>query len=177
MKKTSKTSIRVKPTIMQLANQLKQEGYSKSDLFELGVLSVYNNTVSEQTSSEMMCDEMMDFFEKMENKIDLLKNELVYEVQKITEKKSGKYSSSDVEDAIQSIINIIKRREIGQTYGKRVEPLNKEFFVTKASQHQIPLKVLLEELEKRGYTQEYLENIGISPYGDGNNTKVSKMEV
>lgn len=184
MNKTRSTSIRVKENIMQIADELKEErGYSRADLFEMGVLLMDNANQTEQVTQERILDEMIKRFEALDKKITRFHEELLLEIEELKNKKSGKntdYNYYDLESAVDSIINVIERREVGALYGKEIAPLGKEFFRTKYLQYHVPVDVIIEELEQKGYTKEYLENIGIYPYGrmmDAKTSEKNSMEI
>ena len=69
-KRTSKISIRTRPDILEAADNLKAtNGYSRADIFEMGVLLLESNNDSALVLQNKIYSEMVDRFEDLSEKV------------------------------------------------------------------------------------------------------------
>lgn len=182
-KRTERASIRMRKDILEIAEDLQREyGYSKADIFEMGVLLLDNNENTQLILQTEMYDELIDRFSKMEENVHKHCNSILDGIKKnITdlqnkketaktslEEKEGtlSYSSQNLEDCVQVIIGMVQMRLDEKRFGKRAktfEPLGSSYYEIQSERYHVPVNVILEELSKRGFDEDTLIDVGMNP--------------
>lgn len=178
IKRSETTTIRVRPDILELADDLcKERGYSRADLFEMGVLLIDNNNENDLVLQKKMYNEMINNFSSLENSIqkdcDKITEKICKEIKKLQSQlnncntslgsKGEEIEEKVVERTISSIIDIIEIRKENINEGILVEPMGKEFFEYKSKTSGIPMDLIISELEKKGYSINDLKNVQMNP--------------
>ena len=174
-KRTERTSIRMRPDILECAEALKKQyNYSKADIFEMGVLMLENNIEQENIIKNKVYSDLIKRLSNIESSIskecDNIKEVISLEINNLKAIQETpeieEYDLSSIDDVVQSIVNIAQMREDEKKYGSRgrsFEPLGKEFYELKSKEYGVPLDVILEKLENLGYTESRLLDLGMNP--------------
>ena len=180
-KRTSKISIRTRPDILEAADNLKAtNGYSRADIFEMGVLLLESNNDSALVLQNKIYSEMVDRFEDLSEKVhkecENIQNNLLKELGSLKNKSAdfevdmnnnSNALEENIAQAVEKVIPIIKMREDNMKYpqhARRVfEPLGKEYYIRVAEEYNISYDILINELKKLGYTPEILLDLGMNP--------------
>lgn len=180
-KRTSKISIRTRPDILEAADNLKAtNGYSRADIFEMGVLLLESNNDSALVLQNKIYSEMVDRFEDLSEKVhkecESIQNSLLKELDSLKDKSAdfevdmnnnSNVLEENISQAVEKVISIIKIREDNMKYpqhARRVfEPLGKEYYIRVAEENNISYDILINELKKLGYTPEILLDLGMNP--------------
>lgn len=168
-KRTCKTSIRFRPDIGETADALKREyGYSKADIFEMGVLLLDNASDISIIKNELIT-ELIDNLSKMETTIKTSISESISnEISKLEKEKTeivedSEISYENLDKAIDSILYVISIHEDALKYESNVEPLGMEFYEYKSKQYCVPVSMILEKLEEKGYDEKRLIELDMNP--------------
>ncbi len=179
--RTSKISMRVRPDILKVADDLKAtNGYSRADIFEMGVLLLESNNDSSLVLQNKIYSEMVARFEKLNEKIhkecENIQNNISKELESLKNistdfdidlNDDSNYVEENISNAVERVMNIIKIREENLKYPQHVrkvfEPLGKEYYIRIAEENNIPYDLLIKKLEKLGYSSDMLLNLGMNP--------------
>lgn len=180
-KRTSKISIRTRPDILEAADNLKAtNGYSRADIFEMGVLLLESNNDSSLILQNKIYSEMVTRFENLSEKVhkecENIQSNILKELNSLKVKsdehniditKKSEVIEENIQNAVEKVMTIVKLREENMKYpqhARRVfEPLGKEYYLLVAEENNIPYDVLVAELEKLGYNSDVLLDLGMNP--------------
>ena len=170
-KRTCKSSIRFRPDIGETADSLKREyGYSKADIFEMGVLLLDNASDISIIKNELIT-ELIDNLSKIEVTIkNSVSESISHEITRLKSEKTeiqednGDVSYDNLDKVIESILYVISIHEDALKYGQsKVEPLGVEFYEFKSKQYGVPVSIILEKLEEKGYDEKRLIELNMNP--------------
>ncbi|MBO7210112.1 MAG: hypothetical protein J6V44_03745 [Methanobrevibacter sp.] len=179
--RTERISMRVRKDILEACDRICVENkYSRADVFEMGVLLMETNNDSDMVLQEKIYSEMVQRFEKLNDTVheecENIQNNISSEIKHLKELKEGneidinkteEELTDEVRNAVDEIITTISLREYELTFPKHTrrifEPLGKEYYEFVAQKHRLPVNVILNELHERGYTDEYLLELGMNP--------------
>ena len=175
--RSERTTIRVRPDILELANDIKRErGYSIADIFEMGVLLLDNNNDNDLVIQNQIYSEMIHRFTKLEESIrkecEKIEDNIVNEIKQLEnaketvskslDEKGLNYTQDQVNKLTDEIIDLIERRIDEFKYGIQLEPIGKEFFEYKTKTTGIPINTILKELSDKGYDDSKLREANIN---------------